>query len=120
MIKILFKVGSIISILFILLLFLSTCDITFSKREFDHKAWIEGNKRERGEMVHSLIESKVLDNMSKSGVAEFLGIKEAIEERKHIGIIVDIGHRFGFSEWDYALNIVFDQDDKVKMYYLAD
>lgn len=87
----------------------------FNKKEFESKSWISGDQKQRGYMVHHLIDSKILEGKTKDEVISILGKPDvtSVQEKfsmEEIIYNVDIGFKFGGTTWPYYLRLYFKPD----------
>jgi hypothetical protein len=81
--------------------------------------WLQGGIRVRGQMVHDLVDRKLLDGKEQSQVVALLGAPDQ-SSTGSISYTVDIGHKFGSDPWTYELSIRMDDSGRVKDYWLHD
>ena len=100
-----------------------------NQEDFDASLWRESHEVSEDimwppklKMVDSLIESKILDNLSRKEVVELLGLPDSDQRPNHKNkneIYYYLGPERGFisidSEW---LSISFNENEKVERYWL--
>jgi hypothetical protein len=91
-------------------------DPTFSAKSFEQQKWIKGNLRERGEMVQSLQDSKILTNLTKKQVCELLGPPDVNYPNRKFYYTVDVGRLIAGSMFPENLYFIFDANEKVSEY----
>jgi hypothetical protein len=95
-------------------------DPTFSAKRFEQPKWIKGTIRDRGEMVQSLQDSKILTNLTKKQVCELLGPPDVNYPNRKFYYTVDVGRLIAGSMFPEQLYFVFDANEKVSDYGRVD
>ena len=91
-------------------------DPAFSAKPFEQQLWIKGNLRDRGEMVQSLQDSKILTNLTKKQVCELLGPPDVNYPNRKFYYTVDVGRLIAGSMFPEQLYFIFDANERVTEY----
>ena len=87
---------------------------------FNRQAWLQGNERERGQMVDDLLRSGLLSDKTAEEVETLLGAPGFRGEHS-LSYNVDIGQRFMLKPWMYHMRVEIDpKTAKVKEAYVDD
>jgi outer membrane protein assembly factor BamE (lipoprotein component of BamABCDE complex) len=100
--------------------FLRIHDPTFSAKPFEQQKWIKGTIRDRGEMVQSLQDSKILSNLTKEQVCELLGPPDVNYPNRKFYYTVDVGRLIAGSMFPEQLYFIFDANERVVEYGRVD
>ena len=95
-------------------------DPTFSAKPFEQQLWIKGDIRDRGKMVQSLQDSKILTNLTKKQVCELLGPPDVNYPNRKFYYTVDVGRLLVGSMFPEQLYFIFDANERVYEYGRVD
>jgi hypothetical protein len=95
-----------------LVAYTSLRDYSFRQREFDPRAWKQGNLRARGEMVDSLQARSLLRDKTREEVLDLLGTPDESHEGQ-LRYRVDMGRRIGWRPFPVSLLVEFDDKSRV-------
>jgi hypothetical protein len=91
----------------------------FQQRSFASDQWAVGNIRARGQMVHDLMNRKLLEGKTRPEVETFLGAPD-LASTNSVEYRVDVGMRIVGSRWTYRLVVHFADEGKVRDILLLD